>query len=90
VTGTLTFDVTGPQVTGSLNASVGGNSLPSQSFTGTQTCGQVQASQTETVLGVSITASLTGTVAAGGTATGTWSASANGSVAASGTFTATQ
>jgi hypothetical protein len=70
--------------------SVGGTALPAQSFTGTQTCGQIQASQSENVLGVTITATLNGTIASGA-ATGTWSAeTSTGSAGATGTFTATQ
>jgi hypothetical protein len=90
VTGSISFQVTGTQVTGQLSASVGGISLPSQSFNGTQTCGKVQGTQTENLLGQEITATVTGTMAAG-SATGTWSAqSADGSLSANGTFSANQ
>jgi hypothetical protein len=88
VTGTISFDVTGATLTGQLTVSVGGNALPAQSFTGTQTCGQIQASQSESVLGVTITATLDGTMTASA-ATGTWTAS-GGTASASGTFTATK
>jgi hypothetical protein len=76
-------------VTGQLTASIGGISLPSQTFNGTQTCGAIQGSQMESVLGQTITATVTGTMKPGGT-TGTWTAaSADGSLSANGTFTAT-
>jgi hypothetical protein len=90
VTGTLSFDFTSGKVTGSLNASVGGTALPAEAFKGTETCGQVEASQTASVLGISITATLNGTFPSTGTASGTWSATAGGSMVASGTFTATE
>jgi len=88
VSGTISFNISGANVTGNLAIEVTGLTLPAQMFMGTNTCGSLAATDTVTELGETVTASVTGQIT-GTTASGTWSAkSTDGLIDATGTFQA--